>query len=312
MATSPRNRAEVVARVAERDIVALYRRSLAQLDRALATILRAFAAAGGEGYADLPGWQAGQEMLRALANVTDRITAMRATILENNLPRVAAARYRDILYQSQRIVRAAGNPVQVEGRLNRTPMPSQYAERVAVLNARPVGVYDRIQRAIVSGASPASLRQTILNAIAREGNQYVRAVHHMASEVVNGATVAAFETAQEAIMDQLGTAAAEAGLVMVWIHDEPDSPRDGHILMHGSLAEGGVWTNPLTGAQADGPGGFGDPAEDYNCLCTLTVMRLDEWREMDWAGQISSKGMSFADSVVSEQLDRWEDFVQQD
>jgi phage-related protein (TIGR01555 family) len=62
-----------------------------------------------------------------------------------------------------------------------------------------------------------------------------------------------------------------------WVHNGPTEggEREGHAMMDGQTVRlGDLFENPLTGARAEAPGMFGDPAEDINCRC-VTVASID-------------------------------------
>ena len=111
-------------------------------------------------------------------------------------------------------------------------------------------------------------------------SDYTRAARVLQSEgtrVVNGAAVDVFATLQETVIDGVR---GIPGLVLVWIHDEPLTPRPYHRdVLHGSLPDRDGYWHESDGERARGPGMFPSVEHNAGCRCTLDLMEYTEWRE---------------------------------
>lgn len=136
---------------------------------------------------------------------------------------------------------------------------------------------------MASAAAPdatfSTIMSTVRGALGTDLTGMLRVVDRVGERVLNEAIDVGLKwSADRWVKAIVGDAVEKGELVKVWRHlDEQPNPREGHAAMQFQVADAdGLFTNPLTGASADYPGGFGDPEEDANCHCWIEVMPLDE------------------------------------
>ena len=224
--------------------------------------------------------------LYALAATAALVSPLSAqTIIKDNLPRIAAKSYSDILYQAAKIV---GVEVNVTGLTD--------AEAAKLVRKRPKSVPEfdallqkhakesafkapiRAGRELGEMESAAETKTAIKWVLTADANETMRFTNAEATRVINNAVNLAFAVTQNPTTE-INNLIRSTGLelVKVWIHDSPAVPREYHRdVLHGSLPDrDGYWHQGDD--KADGPGGFTEPGNNIGCRCSIEVMTVQEY-----------------------------------
>ena len=141
--------------------------------------------------------------------------------------------------------------------LDRIGWPGRTAQQITRANQ---GIQQAITRGIIEGKHYEEMARDVANKMgksAREMERIVRTEGHRAREVGN----------LDALHD-----AYESGLNVhkQWLAARDERVRNSHRLLDSETVKmNEEFTSPVTGAKAEGPGGFGIAEEDINCRCTV-------------------------------------------
>jgi hypothetical protein len=184
--------------------------------------------------------------------------------------RIAAATAEAEQAQAAGLARMLGNPIN----------GGSLAELLGDTDARTT---ERVRAAFLgtaaAGGDMAAIMDAIKGALGADYLGSIRFLDTIGNRVVNEAVEMAFKWESGVVMDAILAGQAPEGeeLVKAWQHNDVTvSPREDHIEMDGQIAdEDGFFTAP-DGATAEGPGQFGDPKHDANCMCSIRIMTKAE------------------------------------
>lgn len=272
-------------------LVQLYRKQINKLKQALTHIYKEYETLGVVDYKSMQRTDKLDTILQRLHGELKDTFRMRATIVKNDIKRASAAKYDDVLYTLEKIVSTRiGNRGTVRKKVpHDTILERVYGtkkpkleDRFNSLNKRTSQEMETVIRAgIKENLALSDISKRVTGMIERDLGRVVQVNHLYSNTAVNAAVDIAIQSYPEKITNQLLDEAGKDGLVKVWLHDDPKTARQGHILMHGTLADAdGMFENPLTGKKAPYPGGFGSEAEDSGCCCSITVMTRADYESM--------------------------------
>lgn len=268
-------------------------------------------------YADVAANKSLDTLLADIRREVDEAFIRRRIVIRAGLRSAGTEGYTDILYQAEKLAYAREaaknktNIVPFEKRLEPAVMQTVDAEidrfmHDGVSGIRPTDdaldalneqakarLQDRVRGALAGQGIDLSAWQAILkDELEKDAGRCLKVVHMDGTRVINEARVSAFESRYaEELMKRMGIDESGSimglGLVLVWRHDEPKTPRQTHKdVLDGTVADlNGLWWS--NGFSARGPGQFGDDTEDAGCRCYLELVPISE-----------AKGMSTEAGVV--------------
>ena len=268
---------------AGRDLAALYRKLLARLEVRLAPMLKRIQGATPTEIAIIRSTKEWQDGIQALKADVDKAIKMRAEVIGKGLNRGYRGKYTDILYQAESfadtnlaaIRRQAGK--KALDRINENIPGRPNVARVLAGNAvsSQVRVAEKITQLLTQPMTDKQFSKALRQVVTSDYTRAARVLQSEGTRVVNGAAVDVFATLQETVIEGVR---GVPGLVLVWIHDEPLTPRPYHRdVLHGSLPDRDGYWHEADGEKARGPGMFPSIEHNAGCRCTLDLMEYTEW-----------------------------------
>lgn len=271
------------------EMAGLYRKSIARLQIKLAALMKSLSGAGLTQYSTITAATGYDEAIQALREEVSQIIAQRKFLIREGIERGYVARYSDVLYEAERIVQKKfpdwqrePTEQQLERAFSVRPASVPSFEAIIARNETitRARVANRIQELVTKPEMTAKeFMSGMRDVLTGDYGRSFRVLQAEGARTINTAAVDVFKTTKSTFLDSVRSAGAGIGAVLVWIHDEPITPREWHQdVLHGCLAdEQGFWHDE-DGDIATMPGGFSNPGNNINCRCTLELMSYDEWQ----------------------------------
>lgn len=270
---------------AGRDLAGVYRKLLARLEARLAPMYKQVQGMTPSQIAVLRSTKKWQDSISALNADVKRAIKLRSEVISKGLNRGYRGKYADILYQAESFAdtnlaairrqtqRLAASKV-TESVPGRPTLARVLAGNSATTKAR---VTERITQLLTSPMTDKQFNKALREVVTSDYTRAARVLQVEGQRVINGAAVDVFQTLQETVIDGVR---GIPGLVLVWIHDDPVTPRPYHRdALHGSLPDKDGYWHEADGEKARGPGMFQSIEHNAGCRCTLDLMEYTEWRE---------------------------------